>query len=138
MVSSHPVVTSSLVVIPPCHKKKKKKIGSCLQKWLFSHLTFPVSINRGHAVLRRCTAEHLQTKQCNFEIHRGQKWRRTDLINSHANRWTSVRPLFNKHIIGGNLQSNYQWKLVSLFFFLEYSENLQILRAASDKCFIFH
>lgn len=30
------------------------------------------------------------------------------MINTNANRWQSVRLLFDKHIIGGNLKSNYQ------------------------------
>ena len=32
------------------------------------------------------------------------------MINTNINRWQSVRLLFDKHIIGGNLKSNYQWQ----------------------------
>lgn len=32
------------------------------------------------------------------------------MINTNTNRWQSVRLLFDKHIIGGNLKSNYQWQ----------------------------
>lgn len=32
------------------------------------------------------------------------------MINSNTNRWEGVRLLFDKHIIGGNLKSNYQWQ----------------------------
>lgn len=32
------------------------------------------------------------------------------MININTNRWESVRLLFNKHIIGVNLKSNYRWQ----------------------------
>lgn len=32
------------------------------------------------------------------------------MINTNTNRWQSVRLLFDKHIIGGNLKSNYKWQ----------------------------
>lgn len=32
------------------------------------------------------------------------------MINTNTNRWQSVRLLFDKHIIGGNLKPNYQWQ----------------------------
>lgn len=32
------------------------------------------------------------------------------MINTNTNRWVSVRLLFDKHIIGGNRKSNYQWQ----------------------------
>ena len=32
------------------------------------------------------------------------------MINTNTNRWQSVRLLFDNHIIGGNLKSNYQWQ----------------------------
>lgn len=32
------------------------------------------------------------------------------MININTNRWQSGRLLFDKHIIGGNRKSNYQWQ----------------------------
>lgn len=37
------------------------------------------------------------------------------MINTNTNRWQSVRLLFDKHIIGGNLKSNQQWQQSSAF-----------------------
>lgn len=31
-----------------------------------------------------------------------------DMINTNVNRWQSVRLLFDKHVIGANLKSNYE------------------------------